>query len=214
MINRTVRTKLSLVCCALFYATTTTASPPQLPIATMWAPSLRKQPSTGATLGEFRITFEQTTLNDVVLAALGGTIVHQGDAGGSVYWLCYSNPGVGYIDRIWIQSSGEMGGTDHAVTEITAERLHNIKPSADCPPLPANLRPVAFDGRLWLGVPKQLVESVLGPPSLQRGPWRSFDFQGKLAGACQGGFDLTSWLITKTDDDRVALIAAGQITSC
>lgn len=206
--------KLSLVCCALFYSTAIAASPPQLPIETMWAPSLSKQPSAGAMMGRFRITFEKTILSEVMLAVLGGTVLHKGDAGGSLYWLCYSNPGVGYIDRIWIQSSGEMGGPDQAVTEITAERLHNTKPTADCPLLPENMRSVAFNGRLWLGVPEQTVESVLGPPSLQRGPWRSFDFQGKIAGACQEGFDLTSWLVTKTENDHVALIAAGQITSC
>jgi hypothetical protein len=107
-----------------------------------------------------------------------------------------------------------MGGPDQAVTEITAERLHHTKPTADCPFLPANMRSVAFNGRLWLGVRERTVESVLGPPSLRRGPWRSFDFQGKIPGACQGGFDLTSWLVTKTENNRVALIAAGQITSC
>jgi hypothetical protein len=206
--------KLSLVCCALFCSTAIAASPPQLPIESMWAPSLSKQPTRGLMLGNFRITFEKTTLSEVMLAVLGGNVLHKGDAGGSVYWLCYSNPGVGYIDRIWIQSSGEMGGPDQAVTEITAERLHDIKPTADCPPLAANMRSVAFNGRLWLGVRERKVESLLGPPSLRRGPWRSFDFQGKIAGACQGGFDLTSWLVTKTENNRAALIAAGQITSC
>jgi hypothetical protein len=165
-------------------------------------------------LGDFRITFEKTTLSEVILAVPGGTVLHEGDAGDSVYWLCYSNPGVGYIDRIWIQSSGEMGGPDQAVTEITAERVHNSRPSADCPLLPVNMGSVAFDGRLWLGVAEKTVESVLGPPSLRHGSWRSFDFQGKVAGGCQGGFDLTSWLVTKTESDHVALIAAGQITSC
>lgn len=178
------------------------------------APSLRKQPTRGARLGKFRITFEKTTLAEVMRAVLGGTILHNGDAGGSVYWLCYSDPGAGYIDRIWIQSSGEMGGPDQAVTEITAARLHNSRQSAECPLLPANLRSVAFDGQLWLGAKEKQVESVLGPPSLRHGPWRSFDFQGKVAGRCQGGFDLTSWLVTKTENGRVALIAAGQITSC
>lgn len=206
--------KLSLVCGALFCSAAIAASPPQLPIERMWAPSLSKQPSTGAMLGNFRITFEKTTLSEVMLAVLGGTVLHEGDAGGNVYWLCYSNPGVGYIDRIWIQSSGEMGGPDQVATEITAERLHNTKPTADCPVLPANIRSVSLDGRLWLGVPEQTVESVLGSPSIRRSPWRSFDFQAKVAGACQGGFDLTSWLVTKAENDRVALISAGQITSC
>src|SRR6185437_10449238 len=115
--------------------------------------------------------------------------------GESVYWLCYSNPGVAYTDGIWIQSSGEMGGREQAVTEITAERLHSGQPSADCPPPPVNMRSVAFDGHLWLGVKEKAVESVLGPPSLRHGLWRSFDFQGKIAGECHGGFDLTGWLI-------------------
>ena len=84
-------------------------------------------------LGNLRITFEKTTLNEVMLAVSAGTILHEGDAGDSVYWLCYGDPGAAHMDRIWIQSSGEMGGPDQAVTEITAERLHNSQPSADCP---------------------------------------------------------------------------------
>jgi hypothetical protein len=32
-------------------------------------------------LGNFRITFEKTTLSEVMLAVLGGTVLHKGDAG-------------------------------------------------------------------------------------------------------------------------------------
>ena len=70
--------KLSLICCALFCSTAIAASPPQLPIETMWAPSLSKQPSRGAVLGNVRITFEKTTLSEVMLAVLGGTVLHRG----------------------------------------------------------------------------------------------------------------------------------------
>lgn len=53
-----------------------------VPIEAMWAPSLSKQPSAGAILGRFRIAFENTTLSEVMLAVLGGTVLHKGDAGG------------------------------------------------------------------------------------------------------------------------------------
>ena len=50
-------------------------------------------------LGKFRITFEKTTLSEVMLAVLGGTVLRKGDAGASLYWLCYSNPGVVQLHR-------------------------------------------------------------------------------------------------------------------
>jgi hypothetical protein len=58
-----------------------------------------------------------------------GTIQHQGDAGGSIYWLCYRRA----QHRLWVVSGGEIGGPDHLVTEIVEELAEqDAGASTDC----------------------------------------------------------------------------------
>src|ERR1700749_1027014 len=72
-----------------------------------------KRLATRFSLGAFAGRFEETPLSAVPEAGGEGTIQQQGDAAGSIYWLCYRRA----QHRLWV-SSGEMGGTDHRVTEI------------------------------------------------------------------------------------------------
>ena len=52
-------------------------------------PTVVKRLATRFSLGAFAGRFEKTTLGAVREAVGEGTIQHQGDAGGSLYWLCY-----------------------------------------------------------------------------------------------------------------------------
>src|SRR3954471_8081205 len=52
-------------------------------------PTVVKRLATRFSLGAFAGRFETTTLGAVREAVGVGTIQHQGDAGGSLYWLCY-----------------------------------------------------------------------------------------------------------------------------
>jgi hypothetical protein len=201
------------ICLALSCSLAFADAPPYVPDL-HWAPTLAHPPSIGVTVGRFRILFENTTLADVAIAALGGEIRHMGDAGDSVYWLCFTNPGSGFADQIWIVSSGEMGGSEHEITEVIAKRTHGRPVTSPCPTLPVDMRYVSFDGHLWLGDSDGKIGSRLGPPSTKDGLWRTFDYQGKVPGRCEGGFDQTDWLTTKSSHNRVTLIAAGQVTSC
>lgn len=180
--------------------------------AIVWPASLKAAPSESATLGEFVIQFEKTTLAQVMSEASIGIIAHRGDAGGSVYWLCYSQPNVGV--RIWVISSGEMGGDRHSVTRVVAEQFKTAQPSTDCPELPVQLQPLSLANHLWLGSMDVDIQRVLGMPSHQDGAWRTFDFQGKTKGKCEGGYDVYNWLWTRSDKGRVNRIDAGKITSC
>jgi len=180
--------------------------------AVEWPASLKEAPSTSATFGAFVIQFENTTLAQVMNEASIGTIAHQGDAGDSVYWLCYTQPGVGV--RIWIISNGEMGGDRHVVTSVVAEQLKTAQSSTNCPALPAQLRPVSLANHLWLGSTDVDIQRVFGMPSHQDGTWRTYDFQGKRQGKCEGGYDVYNWLWTRSDKGRVTRIDAGQVTSC
>lgn len=112
-------------------------------------------------------------------------------------------------------SHGEMGGPEHYVTDISAELIPNGRATVDCPALPGNLKPLSLDNHVWLGTSKRAATSRLGVFSVQRGAWRSYDFQGKVPGNCKGGgFDLSASILLRFQHDRVDSLRAGQVTSC
>lgn len=169
--------------------------PPENPSWHPYSPaSMKMPPTTGIILGKLSIAFEKTALAEVLEAAPSGFISHQGDAGDSIYWLCYTRVDADIAYRLWIVSDGEMGGKKHAVTMVTAQRITDAEPTRDCPALPANLQPVSLDVPIWIGTTDREVDRVLGPPSHRQGMWRQFDYQGKVPGPCQGGYDMSNWL--------------------
>jgi len=98
------------------------AEPPHVPDGMIdSATPVTKEPTKGLTLGSFRIEFEKTTLTEVRTAASGGTVAQRGDAAEHILWLCYTSERPGAKERLWIISSGEMGGSEHDVTEISVE---------------------------------------------------------------------------------------------
>ena len=190
--------------------------PPIAPFdAITWKATMKRKPSTGLRMGAFRVRFEITTLDDVRRAAAIGEIAHRGDAGESAYWLCYTNPGATQAERIWIVAHGEMGGREHYITNISAELVPSGSATTDCPALPNNLKPLSLDNRLWLGASEGIASAKLGVASYQKDAWRSYDFQGKVPGKCEGGgFDLVAWLLLHFQNGRVNSLQVGQVTSC
>jgi hypothetical protein len=198
------------VCCAKAFAD---SPPPAAPFTSIsWKAVSVEKPATELRLGAFAMHFEETTLATVHEAVGSGEIQHQGDAGESVYWLCYTIEG---SQRIWMMSHGEIGGPEHAVTSVTDQQIKGVKANKDCPSLPAKMQPVSLDTGFWLGTKDIEALKALGPASHAEGAWRSFDYQGKVPGSCEpSGFDLTNWLLYKIDNGRVTTIMASQITSC
>ena len=144
-----------------------------------------------------------------------GEIAHQGDAGESIYWLCYTNVNPIRVERIWIIAHGEMGGREHLVTNISAEYLPNGRATTDCPALPEKMKPLSLDSQLWLNASATDARTRLGASSYQKGPWQSFDYQGKMRGNCEGeGFDVMNWLLLRFEKGRVNSLNVGQVTSC
>jgi hypothetical protein len=177
--------------------------------------TMKRKPSTGLKMGTFRVRFESTTLDDVRRAASVGAIAHRGDAGESAYWLCYTSAGKTQTERVWIVAHGEMGGSGHHITNISAELVPNGIATADCPALPDRLQPLSLDNQLWLGAPESAALAKLGAPSYKKDAWQSYDFQGKVPGKCDGGgFDLSAWLLLHFQSGRVNSLQAGQVTSC
>ena len=200
-----------LMCLAA--AATATTPPPSPPRDTMdWKAVSREAPSDGFVLGSLVVGFEKTRLDQIIAATGKGAIDHRGDAGESEYWLCYSLPDQG--QRLWVVSSGEMGGRDHLVTGLVAEQLGAVGSTGDCPALPAKTTVALSGHKGWLGMTAKDVDRRFGTPSYDMGAWRVFDFRAKLRGVCGGEGDRANWLWTRQVNDQVQTIIAGQVTSC
>lgn len=189
--------------------------PPDYPSGEVtWRASLSRAPTKGLTLGRLHVRFEETTLAQVGRAASTGKIAHRGDAGESVYWLCYTIPTAPIAQRLWLVCNGEMGGSEHAVTEFDVTKIDDARPKGDCPLLPSKLQPVAMDIPAWLGASDTEIRNLLGKPSHAQGPWQTYNWQAKIPGKCEGGYDLKNWLWIKFDKGRAISINAGQVSSC
>ncbi len=179
-----------------------------------WPASMKREPTKGIFFGTFRATFESTTLREVQKAASAGVEGHSGEGGERIYWLCYTAPRRGAVDKIWIISHGEMGGPEGRITAFAASRLANPTTSSDCPALPASMLPVSIDVYVWLGSSDAELGKHLGAPSHAEGSWKIYNFQTKVPGDCIGGYDMGNFLFTNTVGGYITSLYAGQVTSC
>ncbi|CAN7260607.1 hypothetical protein LJR220_001155 [Bradyrhizobium sp. LjRoot220] len=169
-------------------------------------PTAAKGLATRFSLGAFVGRFEETPLGAVREAVGEGTIQHQGDAGGSIYWLCYRRA----QHRLWVVSHGEMGGPDHLVTEIVEELTEkDTDTSTDCAIIPEKFAPLVFDGKLHLGMSRLEVVTALGPPSKSEAAQIVYYHEGKLA----DGFDETAWLILRFREEKLVSMHGGKTTT-
>jgi hypothetical protein len=168
-------------------------------------PTVKTRLATRFSLGAFAGRFEETPLGAVRDAVGAGTIQHQGDAAGSLYWLCYRRA----QHRLWV-TSGEMGGTDHRVTEIVEELTEkDTETSTDCAIIPDKFAPLVFDGKLHLGMSHQEVIAALGRPSKSEAAQMMYFHAGKVA----HGFDETAWLILGFREDKLVSMRGGKATT-
>ena len=101
------------------------------------APNVRALFAPSVRLGGVEIVLEETLLTAIRDSIGVGQIAHLGDAGSSLYWLCYTNDRPALPYRIWL-SRGALHGSGE-VNAVTAELLgENRAPTADCPLLPAS----------------------------------------------------------------------------
>ena len=165
-------------------------------------------------MGTMSVKLEATSLATVRDTVGLGIIQHQGDASESLFWLCYTAGESQRRFRVWIESSGEMGGPDQAVTGVAAEFVDGETKAPDCPLLPSRFRPLAFSHGVWLGDTRSAVTKALGIAPTKMGSWLFVGFEGKVPGKCEGGFDLLNSIALKVQSDRVMRIQADQVTSC
>jgi hypothetical protein len=156
--------------------------PPRFPLEVAPPPTMKFTAASSISLGSFVVVFDKTTLGEAIEQIKTGEIQHQGDAAESVYWLCYSIQTPAGWEQLWLLSHGEMGGKEHVIYGVAA-KLSSLKlPTASCPELPKNLRPVKLDNGFWLRSKKKNIEQKLGKPSLQRNQWLHYQSQRELLG--------------------------------
>jgi hypothetical protein len=174
------------------------------------------KPSSGMKMGGFRITFEETTLAQVMKATGLGTIQQHGDAAEHVLWLCYTAVTNGKTSRLWIESSGEMGGPEHDITEIGVQSIAKGPVPSDCPVVPQKFTKLSFDKGLWLGAPEDAVRKTFPVGLLQSDAHAFVGYDGKVPGdgKCQDGYDLLNSMYLIFEAGIVVAINAGQVTSC
>jgi hypothetical protein len=183
-------------------------------------PSLRVRPATRLSLGKFVAYFEKTTLAQVRNAVGAGTIAHQGDAGESMYWLCYTAARVTPPQRLWIMSHGEMGGPEHDVGGVVVEEIPpSVSANSGCPMLPFALMPISLDRGVWLGTTPTVLSRKLGQPSRVRHDWLDFVYEGKVPGKDPFGsgetvnFSELSSLSARVVTGRVVALHAWKVTA-
>jgi hypothetical protein len=160
-------------------------------------------------MGHFVGTLEETTLATIQQLAGGDRIYHQGDAGESIYWLCYTLTSSKPPQRVWL-SSGEMGGREHALDEISVETIAaNEAGTPACPEPPKTLQPVFLGGGLTVGSSYEKVIEVLGESPTVKGVWEVYSHQGQLP----NGFDDARWLVFRLRNNNVVFVSTGRTIS-
>ena len=66
------------------------APPPKYPLEVAPTPTTKATPTSSIMIGSIKIIFGKTTLSEALKQINLGKIQHEGDAGDSAYWLCYS----------------------------------------------------------------------------------------------------------------------------
>ena len=209
-------TKSGAFIASLFFAGVSysaTPPPPDPLDAVTWPEVAPLRPASVLALGEFEVKFEETTLSVVVRALGKGEIGHQGDAGDSIYWLCYTARN----SRVWIISHGEMGGPEHAVTGVSVLWVPHAKVVAGCPALPSRYQSASIGRGLWVGISQAKAISALGRAEHAKGVWSAYGRAEKVRGngnCAPEGYDLSNWFWYRAAQGRVVAIVAGQVTSC
>jgi hypothetical protein len=155
--------------------------PPEPPTHVGYKGGTLNSPDMGASMGAMHIQFEKTRLRDIWETTLTGEVSHQGDAGDSESWLCFTARQSQQTERIWIVSDGEMGGTDQVVTALVAETIPKGAATKDCPMLPSKFTPIVFDNGVWLGQSSNELNRLLSGDILNRQSWGLWNFEGKRA---------------------------------
>jgi hypothetical protein len=195
---------------------TESTSPPSVPEAIKVPATLKVDPflkiNIGTGIETFKAEFEKTTLEEIRDTLKTGTIQHAGDAAESLYWLCYTLPD----QRVWFISHGEMGGPNHALTQVQATIKSSISHGNFlCPEMPTRFKSISFDFG-WLGTKKKSFIEAIGSPSGSEDGRLMYHYAGKIQKTHNGIVlegDITSYVEVTLVDNKITSLNASHITS-
>jgi hypothetical protein len=144
--------------------------------------TLQVAPVSSVRLGSLVVALDSGTLPAVARTIGDGVVSHAGDASESTYWLCYSLGPLASRQRLWLLSSGELGGSDQIIYGVVAKAVDRAASSRTCPELPREFTPVVLDIGFWVGSREREARAKLGHPSLSDAPWLHFLAQRELVG--------------------------------
>ena len=147
-------------------------------------------------------TLEKTTFAQVQ-KRFGGQLKRQGDAGGSLAWLCYDLPARHL--RVWL-SAGGLHIQAGQIDQVTIWSVPSAANSHDCP-VPAGNQSAVIDG-LSPGQPWAAAQGRLGTPSVSHDGWVAYHYAGKA-----GAFDREDYLVAKVDKGAVTHLQASRTTT-
>lgn len=161
-----------------------------------------------ANLSVLGVIVGSTKLSDVKSSLGGNEIYHEGDAGNSLYVLCYE----GNDGAIVTFESGEMGGSDHLVTSIGLfgpegrYRLKNVCSKSSKVNLDLAL------GGVQLGMSKDSVKKSLGLPSKEQSKILLYQY-GSTERSPKGMADISSSFEIHFVANKISYFFASKIES-
>ena len=183
--------------------------PPIPPMGEAIVATAADAPVSRLRLGRLDIVLEETPLAVVQEMLAMGAIGERGEAADHIFWLCYTYSANGARARVWLVSSGEFGGAEHAIDGI-AVAVVGVEASipASCPALRAG-DTAWIDRRIELGLAENELIRRLGRPSEVQDNVMHFLFDGDVAHAVDshGSSDtyaVTSRLMVELRDGHVS----------
>lgn len=174
--------------------------------------TLKSDPVQSIRIGDFVAEFEKTTLGEIRDTLGFGSIQHSGDAAESQYWLCYSLPS----QRVWLISNGEMGGSDHALTQVQSTLTSSTsQENTACPQIPTRFQTIYLNFG-WIGTTQESLLKALGQPSGIKDSRLIYYYSGKKSGVYQGQsveWDVTGYVEAVIIDNKVSSLYASHVTS-
>lgn len=166
----------------------------------------------GTGIGTFKAEFEKTTLGEIRDLLNSGSIQHAGDAAESQYWLCYTLSD----QRVWFISHGEMGGPEHALTQVQAStQSSTYHGNLSCPEMPARYKSISLDFG-WIGTTEKSFLEAIGAPSGRKGGRLMYHYadtiQKKHNGKVIKG-DVTSYVEVTILDNKINSLDVSHVTS-
>lgn len=120
-----------------------------------------------------QVVLEKTSLLDIQKKT-GGLIRHQGDAGGSLYFLCYNSKYNTIPIQVWF-FSGELGGEGHLIHGLYVQKgAYFTNLASSCTSIKENSISLKIDDEFWIDQNMDVVNKKIGSHSSAEDGWNFY----------------------------------------